>query len=126
MNSFNYILNRNSVLLDILKSVDLRKINKSEINFFRNKRILITGASGMIGINLLFFFDALNNKEKTSIKVDGTYNTSLFLFVKKYFKKNKLVNFKKIDLTKKKLGEESLMATDLIDNLPKAFKKIDN
>ena len=56
MNSFNYILNRNSVLLDILKSVDLRKINKSEINFFRNKRILITGASGIIGINLLFFF----------------------------------------------------------------------
>ena len=103
MNSFNYILNRNSVLLDILKSVDLRKINKSEINFFRNKRILITGASGIIGINLLFFFDALNNKEKTSIKVDGTYNTSLFLFVKKYFKKNKLVNFKKIDLTKKKI-----------------------
>ena len=27
---------------------------------------------------------------------------------------------------KKKLGEESLMATDLIDNLQKAFKKIDN
>ena len=85
MNSFNYILNRNSVLLDILKSVDLRKINKSEINFFRNKKILITGASGIIGINLLFFFDALNNKEKTSIKVDGTYNTSLFLFVKNLF-----------------------------------------
>jgi len=105
MNSFNYILNRNSVLLDILKSVDLRKINKSEINFFRNKKILITGASGIIGINLLFFFDALNNKEKTSIKVDGTYNTSLFLFVKKYFKKNKLVKFKKIDLTKKKLDK---------------------
>ena len=30
------------------------------------------------------------------------------------------------DISKKKLGEESLMATDLIDNLPKAFKKIDN
>ena len=55
MNSFNYILNRNSVLLDILKSVDLRKINKNEINFFRNKRILITGACGIIGINFLFW-----------------------------------------------------------------------
>ena len=37
MNSFNYILNRNSVLLDILKSVDLRKINKNEINFLEIK-----------------------------------------------------------------------------------------
>ena len=30
------------------------------------------------------------------------------------------------DITTKHLGEESLMATDLIDSLPKAFKKIDN
>jgi len=30
------------------------------------------------------------------------------------------------DISKKNLGEESLIATDLIDNLPKAFKKIDN
>ena len=30
------------------------------------------------------------------------------------------------DITKKNLGEESLMATDLINSLPKAFKKIDN
>ena len=59
-----------------------------------------------IYIYLLFFFDALIIKEKTSIKVDGTYNTSLFLFVKNYFKKNRLVNFKKIDLTQKKLDKK--------------------
>ncbi len=106
MNSFNYISNKNSELLDILKSVDLKKIKKNEINFFKNKKILITGVSGIIGVNLLFFFNALNNKNKTSIKVDGTYNTSLFLFVKNYFKGNKLVNFKKIDLTKKKLDKK--------------------
>jgi len=106
MSSFNYISNKNLKLLDILKSVDLRKITKSEINFFKNKKILITGVSGIIGINLLFFFNTLINKEKTPIKVDGTYNTSLFLFVKNYFKRNRFVNFKKIDLTKKKLDKK--------------------
>ena len=35
MSSFNYISNKNLKLLDILKSVDLRKITKSEINFLK-------------------------------------------------------------------------------------------
>ena len=43
-------------LLNILSLVDLKKIKKSEINFFKDKKILITGVSGIIGINLLFFF----------------------------------------------------------------------
>jgi len=106
MSSFNHISNKNLKLLNILKSTDLKKIKKNEINFLKNKKILITGVSGIIGINLLFFFNALNEKEKTSIKVDGTYHTSLFLFVKNYFKKNKSVNFKKIDLTNKKLDKK--------------------
>ncbi len=97
------MLNKNLRLLDILKSVDLNKIKNKEINYFKNKKILITGASGIIGINLLFFFDSLNNNKKTGIKVDGTYNTLIFSFVKDYFKKNKLINFKKIDLSKKNL-----------------------
>ena len=58
------MLNKYDKLLDILKSVDLKKINNNEINYFKNKKILITGVSGIIGINLLFFFDALNNKKK--------------------------------------------------------------
>ena len=56
--------NKHIKLLDILKSVDLENIKKKEINYFKNKRILITGVSGIIGINLLFFFDTLNNKKK--------------------------------------------------------------
>ena len=56
--------NKHIKLLDILKSVDLKNIKKKEINYFKNKRILITGVSGIIGINLLFFFDRLNNKKK--------------------------------------------------------------
>ena len=95
------MLNKHIKLLNILKSVNLKKINSNEINYFKNKRILITGVSGIIGINLLFFFDALNNKKKTKTTIDGTFNTFLFPFVKKYFEKNKQINFKRIDLSKK-------------------------
>ena len=55
MNSLNNKLDKNTKLLNILSSVDLKKISKKEINYFKNKKILITGVSGIIGINLLFF-----------------------------------------------------------------------
>jgi len=97
---------KNLKLLDILRSIELDKINKQEINFFKNKRILITGASGIIGINLLFFFNILNEKKNSKIFIDGTYNTFLFSFVKNYFKNNKFINFNKIDLSKKKLSRK--------------------
>jgi UDP-glucuronate decarboxylase len=106
MNFFKNKLSKNLKLLDILKNVDLKKISKKEEKFFKNKRILITGASGVIGINLLFFFNALVIKKKIPIIVDGTYNTSLFSFVKKFFFKNRFISFKKIDLTQKKLDKK--------------------
>tara|TARA_B100000902_G_scaffold253236_1_gene239752 strand:+ start:12514 stop:13533 length:1020 start_codon:yes stop_codon:yes gene_type:complete len=91
-------------LLNILRSIDLSNITNNEINYFKNKKILITGVSGIIGVNLLFFFNALIEKKKIRIQIDGTFNTSLFQFIKNFFKNNKLINFKKIDLTKKKLN----------------------
>ena len=91
-------------LLEILSRVDLKRISIKEINFFNNKRILITGVSGIIGLNLLFFLNAINVNRKINFKVDGTFHTSLFPFVKNFFKKNKNINFCKIDLTKKKLN----------------------
>ena len=91
-------------LLNILSLVDLKKIKKSEINFFKDKKILITGVSGIIGINLLFFFNALIEQKKIRIHVDGIYNTSLFSFIKNFFRKKKFIKFNKIDLTKKKLN----------------------
>ena len=71
-------------LIENLNEIDIKKISVNEINFFNNKRILITGVSGIIGINLLFFFNKLNVEKRKNIYVDGTYNTSLFEFVKKY------------------------------------------
>ena len=64
MNFLNSKLKKEIELLNILSSVDLSKITKKEINFFKNKKILITGVSGIIGINLLFFFESLIKKKK--------------------------------------------------------------
>jgi len=106
MNSLNNKLDKNTKLLNILSSVDLNKITKKEINYFKNKKILITGVSGIIGINLLFFFDSILKKKNFSIKIDGIFNTFIFMFVQKYFRKNKNINFKKIDLSKRNLDKK--------------------
>lgn len=95
---------KNDRLLEFLNQVDLTKISHKETNFFNNKKILITGVSGIIGINLLFFFNALSENKKVKIKIDGTFHTSIFPFVKNYFKKNKNIFFYKINLTKNKLN----------------------
>ena len=92
-------------LIDQLGNIDLSKLRKKELNIFNNSKILITGVSGLMGINLLFFFHKLNHEKKLSIYIDGTYNTSIFDFVKSYFNKNKKINFNKIDLTKKNISK---------------------
>ena len=96
-------MNSSNKLINNLNAIDIEKFTLKEINNFKRKKILITGVSGIIGINLLFFFNKLNNKKKISAYIDGTYNTALFNFVKKFFIKNKKINFIKIDLTKNKL-----------------------
>ena len=105
MNSLDIKLDKNSKLLKILGSIDLNKIKKKEIYHFKNKKILITGVSGIIGINLLFFFDAIIKKKKIQIYVDLTLNKFLFPFVKNYFRNNKKFYFRKIDLSKKKINK---------------------
>lgn len=104
MNSFkknSYISN----LLKSLNSIDISKCNQKELNFFRNKKILITGVSGIIGINLLFFFNKISKEKKINLKIDGTYKTNIFPFVLNYFKKNYNIKFYKFDLTKKKINK---------------------
>ena len=48
--------NTKKILINHLSDFNLSQLKNSEINIFKNKKILITGASGVIGINLLFFF----------------------------------------------------------------------
>ena len=78
-------MNSSNKLVNNLNTIDIEKFTLKEINNFKRKKILITGVSGIIGINLLFFFNKLNNKKKISAYIDGTYNTALFNFVKKFF-----------------------------------------
>ena len=96
---------KNSKLLNILNDVDLRKLSKKEITYFDKKKILITGVSGLIGLNLLFFFYNMSKKKNISIQIEGIYNNYLFYFVKNFFKKDKKISFSKIDLTKKKINK---------------------
>ncbi len=93
-------------LIESLTNINIKKISKKEVNFFKNKKILITGVSGIIGLNLLFFFHKISLKEKINIIIDGTYNTSLFNFVKSYFKKNHKINFIKKDLSLKSFNNK--------------------
>ena len=72
-------------LLNILSLVDLKEIKKSEINYFKNKKVLITGVSGIIGINLLFFFNALIDQKKIKINVEKSFSTYSFLICKSCF-----------------------------------------
>ncbi|MGT2957489.1 hypothetical protein A9Q68_03625 [Streptococcus bovimastitidis] len=47
----------------------LEKINKNQYNKFYNKKILITGANGLIGGTLLDFFQFLNDKYNANILI---------------------------------------------------------
>jgi nucleoside-diphosphate-sugar epimerase len=89
-------------LINQLDDFDIKDFTFQEKKFFNKKKILITGVSGQIGINLLFFFNKLDSIKKIKIEIDGTYNTKLFNFIKSYFKKKKNFSFLKIDLTKSK------------------------
>ena len=51
-------------LINQLNNIDIKDFTLSEKKFFNKKKILITGVSGLIGINLLFFFNKLNLNKK--------------------------------------------------------------
>ena len=48
-------MNSSNKLVNNLNTIDIEKFTLKEINNFKRKKILITGVSGIIGINLLFF-----------------------------------------------------------------------
>lgn len=85
-----------NILIKSLNDYDISKFTKNEINFFNNKNILITGASGIIGINLIFLLNKIIEEKKCNITIDGVYKTSLFHFVIDYFKKKKKLIFLKL------------------------------
>lgn len=93
----------NQNLINILCDKNLIP-SKKFIKYFKNKKILILGSSGLIGISILFGLFKLDS----NLKITCTYNNFIFKFILDFFKKNKNISFIKIDLSKNinKLKEE--------------------
>ncbi len=65
----------------------------------KNKTILITGASGLIGSNLVAFLDYLNKKESLDLKIIAFHRSEL----EKWMPKSAAIEYIQQDLTKTKL-----------------------
>lgn len=62
----------------------------------KNKTILITGASGLIGSNLVAYLDFLNKKEKLNLKIIAIHRSSL----EKWMPQSAKISYIQQDLTK--------------------------
>ncbi len=71
------------------------------LNFskLKDRTILITGASGLVGSNLLAYLNFLNEKEKLNLKIIAIHKSTL----EKWMPKSTAIRYIKQDLTKKKL-----------------------
>ena len=80
MNLIKSQKNYHNSLIRILNDLNIKKLNNKDINFFKKKKILITGVSGLIGIKLLFFLNKLIKENFISISQSDKSNA------KKYFR----------------------------------------
>ncbi len=78
-----------------------KKIKVKNISSLRNKKIVITGATGLIGSNLISYLDYLNNKNNLNMKIVGIYRTKL----EEWMPKSNNIRYLKMNLSKKKLPE---------------------
>lgn len=65
----------------------------------KDKTILITGASGLIGSNLVAYLDFLNEREKLNLKIIAIHRSSL----EKWMPQSAKIRYIQLDLTKNKL-----------------------
>lgn len=63
--------------------------------YLKNKTILITGASGLIGSNLVAYLDFLNKKKKLNLKIIAIYRSSL----EKWMSQSTTIQYIQLDLT---------------------------
>ena len=88
-NIFNLIIN------------DISKVyNYKNYKFLKNKRILITGATGLLGQYFIGFFKLLQSKFKPQ-KITLVHKSDLPFYLK--FLKNKFFDIKKINLSSENL-----------------------
>lgn len=69
---------------DLFKEDNAILTNKIDKKYFKKKRILITGATGLIGINLLCFLESINNNDIDTYIV---HNNNLEFYFKGKFRK---------------------------------------
>lgn len=67
----------------------------------KNKTILITGASGLIGSNVVAYLDYLNKREKLNLKIIAVHLSPL----KKWMSKSQVIKYIQKDLTQNKLSK---------------------
>jgi len=76
------------------------KIKLQNLQKLKNKTLLITGSTGLIGSNLIAFLIFLNKKHKLGLKIIGIHQSPL----EKWMAQEKAVKYLKINLTRKKLS----------------------
>ena len=97
-NLFNNFFGKNSKIL----------FNSKKYKFLKNKKILITGATGLLGTHFIsFFLESLNSKYKPK-KITLIFKSALpkYLYFLKKYKNIKLIRNNLIDINKLKIQKQ--------------------
>jgi len=84
------------VMIDFYEKIDIRNPEK-----LRNKTILVTGSSGLIGSNIIAFLDCLNQQKSLDLKIIGVYRSDIC----SWMAKSPNIEYIKLDLAEKNLPE---------------------
>lgn len=79
-----------------------KKINISNPSLLRNKTILITGASGLIGSNLIAYLNYLNKRYELNVKVTAIVRSG----IEEWMTTSENVKYLQQDLSREKLPED--------------------
>lgn len=91
-------MKKTNLLNFMLNYYKVCKIN--HLTKLKNKVIVITGASGLIGSNLVSFLSYLNNVYKLNIKIVAIIKSG----IEPWFEKSKFIKYIKQDLSQKKIS----------------------
>lgn len=88
------------ILQEVMKPF-YSKIKINNLPFLKNKTFLITGASGLVGSNIVSYLDFLNKKRQLNIKIIGVVRSG----IEKWMSASKNIRYVQQDLSTKSLDE---------------------